>query len=188
MSEIQSLAAPKASFDRRSVVKTAAWSVPVIAAAIAAPAAAASVGTPTAKASFEKVPTSATFTRVENPVSGQNRTGLAPVEFTVTNTSSVPTGTIQGVITIQPVTAGATGVGFTTTTPTVGAAGSFSGSVFTAPIFYTAGIAAGAFQSFSFGGFKYLGAKLATGGDYTITVTLTHPSSSTAGSTITLGK
>ncbi|CAH0268100.1 hypothetical protein SRABI26_03583 [Arthrobacter sp. Bi26] len=42
MSEIKSLAAPKASFDRRSVVKGAAWSVPVIAAAIAAPAAAAS--------------------------------------------------------------------------------------------------------------------------------------------------
>ena len=42
MSEIKSLAAPKASFDRRAVVKGAAWSVPVIAAAIAAPAAAAS--------------------------------------------------------------------------------------------------------------------------------------------------
>ena len=38
MSETKSLAAPKASFDRRAVVKGAAWSVPVIAAAIAAPA------------------------------------------------------------------------------------------------------------------------------------------------------
>ena len=45
------MAAPKASFDRRSVVKGAAWSVPVIAAAIAAPAAAASA--PTATAAFD---------------------------------------------------------------------------------------------------------------------------------------
>ncbi|WP_157356902.1 hypothetical protein [Arthrobacter sp. U41] len=195
MSEIKSLAAPKASFDRRTVVKTAAWSVPVIAAAIAAPAAAASTTTAaaaastttaTAAASFAKAPAGATFTRVENPVPGQNRSGLAPAEFTIKNTSTVPTGTIQGFVTIQPVTTGATGVGFETTTPTAGAAGSFSGNVFTAPIFYSIGLAGGASQIFNLGGFKYLGAKLATGGKYAITVTLTHPAAPAASSEITL--
>ena len=89
MSETKSLSAPKASFDRRAVVKSAAWSVPVIAAAIAAPAAAASGGTPPV------VKVSASF--VGNPVAitvaGQHVTsGTGPQGFTISTNGAAISG------------------------------------------------------------------------------------------------
>ena len=108
MSEIKSLAAPKASFDRRAVVKGAAWSVPVIAAAIAAPAAAASG--PTYSAAFiagNGLPTVAGTPQM----SGTGHQG-----FEVSTTGATFTGAVSVVINVQPDAAtAATGVGLAVT-------------------------------------------------------------------------
>lgn len=103
MSEIKSLAAPKASFDRRSVVKTAAWSVPVIAAAIAAPAAAASARTATVAFDY------AAGNAITLPEAGsegkpnpKNRAGTGPKGFYIQNTVGAISGQIYGTIIITP--------------------------------------------------------------------------------------
>ncbi|MET3951491.1 hypothetical protein [Arthrobacter sp. UYEF36] len=108
MSETKSLVAPKASFDRRSVVKGAAWSVPVIAAAIAAPAAAASTHTYSAAL----IAGSGFPTVVGTPqMSG---TGLQG--FAVSTTGATFTGAVSVVINVQPDAAtAATGVGLAVT-------------------------------------------------------------------------
>ncbi|CAH0319533.1 hypothetical protein [Microbacterium sp. Bi128] len=109
MSEIKSLAAPKASFDRRSVVKTAAWSVPVIAAAIAAPAAAASTP-PTYSAAFIAGSGSPAVAGAPQ-MSGTGHQG-----FAVSTTGAAMTGAISVVITVQPdAAATAAGVGLAVT-------------------------------------------------------------------------
>ena len=103
MSEIQSLAAPKASFDRRTVVKTAAWSVPVIAAAIAAPAAAASApaSAPTATATGT---VTATLTLGAVDYLGKPlKHGNGPRGFTISNTTAADASVGSVVITIAPV-------------------------------------------------------------------------------------
>lgn len=108
MSEIKSLAAPKASFDRRAVVKGAAWSVPVIAAAIAAPAAAASHHTYSA----------ALILGTNRPiVSGTPQmSGTGPQGFAVSTTGDTFTGAVSVVINVQPDAAtAATGVGLAVT-------------------------------------------------------------------------
>ena len=102
MSEIQSLAAPKASFDRRSVVKTAAWSVPVIAAAIAAPAAAAS--TTSATAAYLPLSGNTKFhVRGSETKPAEDRKGKGTKGFTITNSgSNAINGPISGTIIITP--------------------------------------------------------------------------------------
>jgi hypothetical protein len=110
MSEIQSLAAPKASFDRRSVVKTAAWSVPVIAAAIAAPAAAASTPTTTLSAAL----IAGTGVPVVGGTPQMSGTGLQG--FAVSTTGAAVPGAISVVIDVQPdAAANAAGVGLAVT-------------------------------------------------------------------------
>src|SRR5687767_14217638 len=110
MSEITSLAAPKATFDRRAVVKGAAWSVPVIAAAIAAPAAAAS--TPQQTLSLNLVAGTGFPTVAGTPqMSGTGHQG-----FAVSTTGAAMTGAISVVIDVQPDAAtAATGVGLAVT-------------------------------------------------------------------------
>lgn len=95
MSEIKSLAAPKASFDRRAVVKGAAWSVPVIAAAIAAPAAAAS-HTGTVSVSIVPSTTNPTFAGTPAVV------GTGPQGFTISTTGAAISGTASVSISIAP--------------------------------------------------------------------------------------
>jgi hypothetical protein len=110
MSETKSLAAPKTSFDRRAVVKGAAWSVPVIAAAIAAPAAAASVTPATLSAAL--VPGSGVPTVGGTP----EMHGTGPKGFAVTTTGVAVTGAISVVIDVQPdAAATAAGVGLAVT-------------------------------------------------------------------------
>ena len=99
MSEIKSLAAPKASFDRRAVVKGAAWSVPVIAAAIAAPAAAASARTATA--AFDYVAGNG-ISVVNLDASLASKSATGPTGFHIQNTPGAFTGTITGSIRITP--------------------------------------------------------------------------------------
>lgn len=97
MSEIKSLAAPKASFDRRSVVKGAAWSVPVIAAAIAAPAAAAS-HTESVTASLEGAGTAVTY------VGSPDMAGTTPKSVKiVNNTHATINANASVTITITPI-------------------------------------------------------------------------------------
>ena len=96
MSEIQSLTAPKASFDRRSVVKTAAWSVPVIAAAIAAPAAAAS--TPTAV----KVWAAFVDPTVQAVAGKHAASGKGPSGFVIYTDGTAISGTASVTVTIAP--------------------------------------------------------------------------------------
>ncbi|MCI9872592.1 hypothetical protein [Arthrobacter humicola] len=110
MSEIKSLAAPKASFDRRAVVKGAAWSLPVIAAAIAAPAAAASTPQPTLSAGLVLGTTAPTVigTRLMH--------GTGPKGFAVATTGAAVAGAISVVIAIEPDAAAKTaGIGLAVT-------------------------------------------------------------------------
>ena len=135
MSEIKSLAAPKASFDRRAVVKGAAWSVPVIAAAIAAPAAAASVATATmAFATVGSVNFSGT----------PSRPGTAPTGIIIHNTpgAAIAAGTVVA-ITITP-TAGYPAIGVESMTGgTVSVQPKYTGNVFTVSFTYPAAIPGG---------------------------------------------
>lgn len=96
MSEINSSAEPKASFDRRSVMKGAAWSVPVIAAAIAAPAAAASAPTGTTTASIVASSTTQTVTGTPEVL------GTGPKGFTISTTGAAISGTASVSITVAP--------------------------------------------------------------------------------------
>ena len=102
MSEIKSLAAPKASFDRRAVVKGAAWSVPVIAAAIAAPAAAASERSATA-AFLALTGNTKYHLRGSESAPSNDKNGKGTKGFTITNSASgAITGAISGTIIITP--------------------------------------------------------------------------------------
>ena len=195
MSETKSLSAPKASFDRRSVVKGAAWSVPVIAAAIAAPAAAASETTATV--TFAPVPAAGTtpFVRVGHEQSpGQTKQGAASQTFTIQNTPGAITGNITGLITITPnapVAAKAPGVGFTTLSALATAySGSFTGTTYSGSFTSTGGIQSNGSLVFSLSGFRYnyTGTGNASGGKYTIAVAVTFPGGRqvTRTSTITL--
>ena len=104
MSETKSLAAPKASFDRRAVVKGAAWSVPVIAAAIAAPAAAASHAE-TVTASLEGAGTPVTY--AGTPVMA----GTTPKSVkVVNNTHAAINANASVTITITPVAPATAGI------------------------------------------------------------------------------
>ncbi|MDQ0078452.1 hypothetical protein [Arthrobacter oryzae] len=88
MSEIVDQNVKKAGLNRRAVVKGAAWSLPVIAAAIAAPAASASGPTVT----FIGAGSAVTY-------SGGNRSGTAPTGFRISGLI----GAVSGTIIITPV-------------------------------------------------------------------------------------
>lgn len=96
---------------RRRIVKGAAWSVPVIAAAIAAPAASASGNT----ATLELVGAGAiTLFRSGSTGAGNGnqRQGTGPASFRITNTgSSGLNGVINGTISIVPRAGALVGVG-----------------------------------------------------------------------------
>lgn len=98
MSEIMSESNAKSTVDRRTIVKGAAWSVPVIAAAIAAPAAAASA--PSAVVAFLNL-SSTSWPQLGNGA-GNTVTGTGPTGFAVQNTPFAITGPITGTITIVP--------------------------------------------------------------------------------------
>lgn len=87
-------------FSRRSIVKTAAWTTPVIAAAVAAPAAAASPKSATV--SFGPLLANQNW-RDWNTTSGNPRKGTAPALFTITNsaTGAIADNTITGTLVIQ---------------------------------------------------------------------------------------
>lgn len=169
MSEIKSLAAPKASFDRRSVVKTAAWSVPVIAAAIAAPAAAASGRTATAafgalgSVSYKGSPT---------------KTGTAPTGLAIHNTPGAAiNGNATVTLTITPTTTGKPGTGIGTLAGgTVTVAGKFSATnVYTITFVCATNIPGGQTQSFAFGSYSYNGKNTDPAANYTIAMDVTLP-------------
>lgn len=130
MSETKSLAAPKASFDRRSVVKGAAWSVPVIAAAIAAPAAAAShTGTPhTVTVAFYGTGAEAVQLGSETKAA-QNKAFSGPTGFQIEGLTAGSSFSISAKITIQPSPAGGSDPGLGVRSVT---AGSLTGGVLTA--------------------------------------------------------
>ncbi|MET3709264.1 hypothetical protein ABIB17_003914 [Arthrobacter sp. UYEF6] len=105
-------------FNRRSVVRGAAWSVPVIAAAIAAPAAAASATRAIVAFSTNSAPNALTWTRLggnqQNPVKG-----TGPASFSVKNDEGAIAGPINGIITIRPTNTGTVkprGIGVKTVT------------------------------------------------------------------------
>lgn len=187
MSETKSLAAPKASFDRRAVVKGAAWSVPVIAAAIAAPAAAASARNATL--TFD-APVARTFT--PNTADQADRTGQASPGFTLSNGSGDLT-VISATLTIGPAkpVSGKDGVGVTTLTDvntTNTFSGRFTGKTYTINFTHTPVVASNGSVSYTLSGFNYNGLTAGTGGDYTMTVTFNFSGgiSLTASSTIKL--
>ena len=171
MSETKSLAAPKASFDRRAVVKGAAWSVPVIAAAIAAPAAAAShTGTP-----HTGSVTMALAARVGNvPFTGSpKRTATVSTGFTIANTTgtAVPAGVV-----VKVTITGSPQVGLTA----MSGGGSGTGSTYAAgayTIYFatSTSIAPGANQLFSFSGFFHEAGNDKTAHSYNFKVTFSIP-------------
>ena len=172
MSEIQSLAAPKASFDRRSVVKTAAWSVPVIAAAIAAPAAAASVVTPPV------IPPSVALagegtSRTINPGS---KTLLAPTGIFIYNTTGVGSSTDNVNVTLQITrdSADMPGLSIPSLGGLPGKVGSYVGNTITAT--YSIPVARStAVQSFNFGTFAHDGNGNSLKGSYSMRVDVALP-------------
>ena len=184
MSETKSLAAPKASFDRRSVVKTAAWSVPVIAAAIAAPAAAASARTATITLDGD----GSTVSYAPTKTAGTVRSGKAPTGFTIHNTPGAITGNYVVTITIGRSSSSVPGIGFGINEGSVADAGSYKQNVRTITYNVPVAVAGGATQSFTFGSYSH-DATNGPGGTYTMTVTIGFPSnsasaSSTAGLTL----
>jgi hypothetical protein len=147
---------PGRHFDRRAVVKGAAWSVPVIAAAVAAPAAAASAATALVAFSANTAPKGLTWTRLNG---NQNATvkGTGPTSFSIQNSPGAITGPITGIITVRPTNtgtskpyaigvktvAGSTGLtNVTTTTTTPNTA-----DTITATFTLAAGVASSAFIS-----------------------------------------
>ncbi|MEO5320422.1 hypothetical protein PV761_17765 [Arthrobacter sp. CC3] len=155
---------------RRRIVKGAAWSVPVIAAAIAAPAASAS-GFNVA-AAFD-LPTG-TVPYPEERASGHNRTGIGPTGFHIVNSGAAISSSISGQITIQPTTAATTdpAIGIRSLTGATMTGPILSGTVFTAS-FTIPGIAANINHPVSVG-FYYRGQKTQKR-SFTMLVTFTSP-------------
>ncbi|MET4134205.1 hypothetical protein [Pseudarthrobacter sp. PvP090] len=180
MSEIKSLAAPKASFDRRAVVKGAAWSVPVIAAAIAAPAASAShTGTPTAAFDILTTGLSYAATVIGAPI----RNGSAPSGIIIGSVEEVAVNDkVQVKIDItakqrtlkQPAVRviGVTpGAGVVVTSALFNSNGFDSSTTFT----YGGGMDHSDFRTFKFS-YDHNGKKNeAVGGDYNMKMTVTFP-------------
>ncbi|MET1154262.1 hypothetical protein [Arthrobacter sp.] len=149
MSETQSLTAPKASFDRRSVVKGAAWSVPVIAAAIAAPAAAASAKTATVSLYGEG--SRVTYAPTRN--GGRAKIGTAPTGFTIHNTPGAIDDSVPATITITRASSGVPGIGIGIVGGTLVDAGAYVNDVRTITFNIPVKVSGGATQSFSFGSY-----------------------------------
>ena len=160
-------------FSRRRVVKGVAWTVPVIVTAIAAPAAAASGIN--AAAAFDAAGSSVPFPELAAP--GQNRTGSGPTGFHIKNNGSAITGSITGLIRIDPVPAatGDPGVGIKTLTgATLTAPVLSAANVFTAN-FSVPGIASNGTATV-LTGFYYRGKKNQAR-NFLLTITLTYPDS-----------
>jgi hypothetical protein len=158
-------------FSRRRVVAGVAWSLPVIATAIAAPAAAASGVN--AVAAFDGVGSAVAFP--EQTASGQNRTGSGPTGFHIKNNGSAITGSITGLIRIEPVPAatGDPGVGVRTLTNATMVSPSLSAAnVFTAT-FSIPGLASNGTASV-LAGFYYKGKKNQTR-SFLMSLTITYP-------------
>lgn len=86
----------KPKFNRRSVVKGAAWTAPVIAAAVAAPVAAAS---PRTAAVIFSAPVTTGWTNWDN--TGAARSGSGPSQFSVVNTAgAIAASTITGTLVV----------------------------------------------------------------------------------------
>ncbi|QXQ09656.1 hypothetical protein [Paeniglutamicibacter sp. Y32M11] len=101
MSEIEQQGFSAKSSSRRTIVKGAAWSVPVIAAAIAAPAASASVASATV--AFTDVSANLVWLDLLNGgVASASVLGTGPQNITVINTAGAIVGPLTGVITIAP--------------------------------------------------------------------------------------
>ena len=174
MSEIQSLAAPEASFDRRTVVKTAAWSVPVIAAAIAAPAAAASART--ASAAFDAAGGGISYMQLDD--AKKSKSGTGPTGFHIQNTPGAIAGSIVGLITITPVVAGAApapGVGARSFPMAVlTTSGVTTANTYEATFSYTGTVPSGGRLTFPMD-FYYKGVPGSAMRDFNLDVTLTLP-------------
>lgn len=168
MSEIKSLAAPKASFDRRAVVKGAAWSVPVIAAAIAAPAAAAS----------EASATSAFGASGPVTFKAPPKTGTAPSGLAIHNTPGTAiSGNATAKLTITPKASGTPGTGIGALVGgRVTVAGAFSAAnVWTITFIFPVNILANQTQTFDFGSYSHNGKQTDPAADYTIDMVITLP-------------
>ncbi|MDP9982298.1 hypothetical protein J2W14_001686 [Pseudarthrobacter oxydans] len=179
MSEIKSLAAPKVSFDRRAVVKGAAWSVPVIAAAIAAPAAAAST------------PPSAKLSGVyAGSLSPNNKKLTAPSGLDILNTSGVPgSDNVTVTVTITR-TAGSPGVFIASlggVPPTSGTGTAYADNVLTA-MFTILVTRPTATQNFALA-YSRDGGASSPGGSYAMNVSVSLPTATlTDSSALQLGK
>lgn len=132
---------------RRRIVKGAAWSVPVIAAAIAAPAASASGGTVSATATWLYGATPQYF-KIGGGGTKFNGTGPASLSVKNTGTSSF-TGTITVTIDLAPVGTVLVGIGVESLLPaTVSSASVFTQHKSAASFSYSATIASGATTDF----------------------------------------
>lgn len=98
MADSRDITEPTAGLGRRSIVKGAAWSLPVIAAAIAAPAASASA--PSAVVAFSANATGLPWTQLNG--GGKAVAGAGPVNFAIQNGAGAITGPVSGTITISP--------------------------------------------------------------------------------------
>lgn len=96
---------PMPSFDRRVVVKGAAWSLPVIAAAVAAPAAAASAATALVAFSASSTANGLTWTRLNGNQTATVK-GTGPTSFSIQNDAGAISGPLTGIITIKPTNTG----------------------------------------------------------------------------------
>ncbi|MGN7147485.1 hypothetical protein ACTHQ6_00640 [Arthrobacter sp. SAFR-179] len=158
-------------FSRRRVVAGVAWSLPVIATAIAAPAAAAS-GVAAAAAIDGAL---STYTIPELSAPGQGHNAKGPTGFHITNSGSQITGSITGLIRIEPIPAatGDPGVGVqsltntTLTSPSLSASNVFTGT-FTIP-----GMASN--TTFRVGTNFYYKGKKTQLRNFLMSVTLTYP-------------
>ena len=169
MSETKGLSAPKASFDRRSVVKGAAWSVPVIAAAIAAPAASASETTATA--AFGPI---GNVTYKGSPT----KTGTAPTSFIIQNSAGAAiNGNVTVKLTITPTTSGApgTGIGAVTGGVVTTAGATTAANVFTITFSVPVNLQGGQAQSFAFGAYSHNGKNTSPAADYRIAMDIKLP-------------
>lgn len=92
------ISAPKKGLDRRAVVKGAAWTLPVVAAAIAAPAASAS--TQAALTAFTGTSSGLAWFSLSSGV-GTSVAGTGPTALTVQNNPGAIPGNITGTITIS---------------------------------------------------------------------------------------
>lgn len=159
---------------RRRVVKGAAWSMPVIAAAIAAPAASASGGTPTPTFSVASgAAATITISKQQGQGTGVARTGLGPLNVVIRNTSG---GTVTGTIGITAtVDKGAVGTGLAVKTldgVTLGTPSFSTGHVSTSTFSITGDRATDRAISFFYADGTGKGAPV-SGQKYTFTVTFT---------------